>query len=167
MEHDDTMRPTAETETVTVALLADEDALLPDTDHCSVRVTDEVGRALARGDAPEIVVLGPSSSGAAVTDAIRRLQGSRARTWLVCQGALPAPATGPVTTVAGRGEPRRTVERTVYLALVERHRELALRQAQADDRPSAVPTTDTVGATRSAYGGRLEEADFVALYERL
>lgn len=171
MDHDDTIQPTTDALSLTLTLLADDDALLPATDHCSVRETDDVSRALARDDSPEVVVLGGTASGATVADAMRRLQGSRTRTWLVCQGALPAPATGTVTTVAGRESPRRAVERAVYLALVERHRELARRQVRADGdgRPSAERTTDAsvVGAARSTYADRLDEDDFVSLYERI
>ena len=171
MAYDDPIQPTTRRETISLALLATEDAVLPDPDHCAVRTSDDVGRALARGDAPDVVVLGASAPPASVTDTIRRVQDARTRTWVVCQGAQPAPASGHVTTVAAREEPRRAVERTVYLALVERHRELAVEQADATGGPTATDTTTataaTVGATRSAYAGRLDEDDYAALYRRI
>jgi hypothetical protein len=168
MAHDDATRRATGTDGVPMRLLATRDAVLPDVEDCTVRTTDDVGRALAREDLPELVVLGPHSTPATVTDAIRRLRGGRTRTWLVCQGALPRSTSGSVTTVAGHDRPERAVERALYLAAVDRHGTLARRAARSG--PSEATTCDPVAraaTVRTAYAGRLDGDDFATLYSRL
>lgn len=167
MAYDDTTRSATTAEVTPLALLADTDAVLPDIDHCTVRTTSDVSHALARTDPAELVVLGPSSSPAAVTDAIRRLRGGRTRTLLVCQGALPAPVDGTVTTIDGRDDPERAVERAVYLALVDRHHSLTARRPPVDSSAADEGRVAAVASMRATYAERLDQDDFGALYSRL
>jgi hypothetical protein len=167
MAYDDATRRTTDPVGDPMTVVAARDAVLPAVEDCTVRTTDDVGRALSRSDPPELVVLGPHSTPATVTDAIRRLRGGRRRTWLVCQGALPRATSGSVTTVAGRDRPERAVERALYLAAVDRHGTLA-RQASGEGESQATAGPVARAATvRTAYAGRLDTDDFATLYSRL
>lgn len=155
----DAFTPDRAHESVTV--FATDSAKTPSIDGCGLLPADSYTVASAT-DLADVVVLGDDSRAADVLDARRRLEARENRTWLVCQGSLPAKGDGRVSLVHGREKPRIAVSHAVYFALVDRQYQHLTADTPTDDWDQSVFEN-----VRNDLVEGYSSSDYVSLYKAL